>query len=464
MPSSHILVIDDELALRQILTDAVAKAGFSVDQAATFSEASSKLARDNVDIALCDIKLPDGSGIDLLRSTRSAGLETAFIMVTAFASLETAVEALRAGAIDYMVKPVRNEELVHRLSRIEQVRGLRAENTLLRRVVEESTPKRYSFKCPQMQEVDRLVRKVAATNSTVLITGESGTGKGILAREIHERSQRNEMPFVAVNCSAIPEQLLESEFFGHVKGSFTGADRTRRGLFLEADKGTLFLDEIGELPLSMQTKLLNVIEEKEVRPVGGEQARHVDTRIIAATNGDLRERVAAGEFREDLFFRISMFQIHMPPLRERQSDLPALVRFILRGKRSERGNAEEIGIDRAAEEVLLAHSWPGNVRELENVITRASILAEDNVITVDDLPGDIIRRASRADGNAAGEELGFLREQLRRMEAEIVRRAISEAKGDRRLAAQKLGIGLSSLYRKLDELGVVDSESPTKSA
>ena len=448
----HVLVIDDELAVRQVLAAAVSKGGYSVDQAATVGEAAAKLARGDVDVALCDLKMPDGNGIDLVRDSRAFGIDTTFIMVTGFASLETAVGALRAGAFDYIVKPVHNEEVLHRLSQIEALRGLRQENVVLRKVVSESAPKRYQFTSPAMLEAERLVSKVAPTDSTVLITGESGTGKGVVARAIHEQSARRDGLFLAINCSAIPGELLESEFFGHTKGAFTSADHARKGLFLEADKGTLFLDEIGELPLHMQTKLLNVIEEKEVRPLGSEQVRRVDTRIIAATNANLLERVSQGRFREDLYFRLSMFQIPIPPLRERQADIRGLMQFLLRDGKAGSGESRVIEIDPMAEEILLAYGWPGNVRELENVINRARILAEGNCITVGDLPSEIIRVTSPqplAGTTIAGS--GYLREQLRQLEVDILLRTIDGTGGDRKLAAQRLGISLSTLYSKLAE-------------
>ncbi|MBI5910802.1 MAG: sigma-54-dependent Fis family transcriptional regulator, partial [Betaproteobacteria bacterium] len=313
MSSMHVLVLDDELALREILGSIVAKAGYSVDLAASVREAAVKLARGDVDVVLCDIKLPDGNGIDLVREALATGIDTAFIMVTAYGSMETAVEALRAGASDYMVKPVRNEEVLHRLARIAAVRGLREENQALRKAVKVGSEGLYRWESAPMLELERMVSRITATDSTVLITGESGTGKGVIARAIHEQSRRRDRPFVVVNCGAIPEQLIESEFFGHTKGAFTGADRARKGLFLQADQGTLFLDEIGELPLHMQAKLLHVIEDKIVRPVGSEQARHVDARIVAATNRDPQELVAQGKFREDLYFRLSMFKIHATP-------------------------------------------------------------------------------------------------------------------------------------------------------
>jgi len=451
MPSLHVLVVDDELAVRQILATAVANAGYSVDQASTAAEAAAKLVRGDVDVALCDIKMPDGNGLDVLRNCRASGIDTIFIMVTAFASIETAIEAIRAGATDYIIKPVHNEEILHRLSQIDSMSGLREENRALRRTVSEIAPRLYRFTSPGMLEVERLVDKVAPTDSTVLITGESGTGKGVVAAAIHENSPRRGGQFVAVNCSAIPEHLLEAEFFGHTKGAFTGADHARKGLFLQAAAGTLFLDEISELPQAMQAKLLNVIEDKAVRPLGSEQARRVDVRIVAATNAGLLERVAAGRFREDLYFRLSVFEIALPPLRERQADIRGLIRFLLQDTRRGTGGTHASEIDPTAEEILLAYPWPGNVRELDNVISRARLLAENHRIGVGDLPSEITRAvAAPILAGACADAEGSLVEQLRRVEADIIQRAIEVAGGDRKLAAQRLGIGLSSLYRKLN--------------
>jgi DNA-binding NtrC family response regulator len=447
----HVLVIDDEAALRQILATAISRAGHSVDTAENVKEASSKLVRGDVDVALCDIMMPDGNGVELVRSFKGAGIDTQFVMVTAFASMETAVEALRAGATDYMVKPVRTEELLHRLEQIGSMRGLKAENQALRQMVTRESGV-FHFGAPSMVEMERLVSKVAVTDSTVLITGESGTGKGVTARNIHEMSPRSEFPLIPVNCAAIPENLLESEFFGHSKGAFTGADRARKGIFTMADRGTLFLDEIGELPLHMQTKLLHVIEDKVVRPLGGEQVRKVDARIIAATNRNLPEMVKEGRFREDLYFRLSMFHIQIPPLRERREDIGRLIHFILNNLAGGQGK-RHLTLDPVAEEILVEFPWPGNVRELENVINRANILADGDRITLADLPPDIARAAPlRGKCGMDVASSGGLREQLRRIEADIISRALRDAGGDRRLAAQKLDIGLSSLYRKLEEI------------
>ncbi len=451
MPSLHVLIIDDEPAVREILATVVREAGYSVDEAQTIAEASARLARGDVDVALCDVKMPDGDGIDLVRRSSASGITTAFIMITAFGSLQTAVDALRAGAFDYMAKPVSNEEVIFRLSRIEEMRGLSDENVTLRRVVKESTPKAYRCLSPAMLHIERLVSKVAPTSSTVLITGESGTGKGVVARMIHEQSPRRSTSFLSVNCCAIPEHLMESEFFGHLKGAFTSADRTRKGLLLEADKGTLFLDEIGELPLHMQTKLLNVIEDKVIRPVGSERVYQANTRIIAATNRNLSEMVREGRFRDDLYFRLTTFQIEIPPLRERREDIRELVHFLLRSNRFGHKAFAAMEIDAPAEQALVSYEWPGNVRELENVIHRACILAEGDCITLEDLPEEVRRNTSRA--VAAGASGGpTLREQMHQFEVQILMQTIRQANGDRRLAAETLGISLSTLYRKLEDV------------
>jgi len=448
MASSHVLVIDDEPALRQILSHVLSGAGYTVDVAADVAEAARILSRGDIDMAVCDIKMPDGNGVELLRQTRAAGIDTAFVMVTAISAVETAVDALRAGAFDYMVKPVRNAELLHRIAQMESMRGLREENLVLRKAVSEKSPALFRFRSPGMLQAERLAAKVAPTNSTVLITGESGTGKSVLARAIHQKSLRSEQSFITVNCGAIPEALLESEFFGHTKGAFTSADRARKGLFVAADGGTLFLDEVGELPLPMQAKLLHAIEEKLVRAVGSEQARTADARIIAATNRDLAAMVEQGRFREDLFFRLSAFQIVIPPLREHPAEIRELVRFLLRTP-SDSTCRDGIEIEPEAESYLLAYAWPGNLRELDNVINRARILAENNCLTVADLPANLVKSVTPAASQAAPG--ASLREQLQNFESDVIQRAVEAAQGDLKLAAQRLGISLSSLYRKLPE-------------
>ena len=373
-------------------------------------------------------------------------------MITAFASVDSAIDALKAGAWDYITKPVHNEEILRRLEQIDALRGLREENRTLRRMVMGGGDNAFAFTAPAMQAADRLISRVAPTDSTVLITGESGTGKGVAARRLHELSPRRDGPFVAVNCGAIPENLIESELFGHTKGAFTSADRARKGLFAQADRGTIFLDEIGELPLGLQTKLLHVLESKEVRPVGAEASRKVDVRIVAATNRELPAMVREGRFREDLFFRLSMFQITMPPLRERRADIASLMRHLLQRNVPSPG-AASLEIDAEAEDLLVNFDWPGNVRQLENVLHRAAILADGGRIRIADLPPEVARvtGTSVSDDSDAPCSEGSLRERVRRFEVSLIKRAIEDASGDRRLAAQRLGIGLSSLYRKLEE-------------
>lgn len=453
MTSLQLLVVDDEPAIRQVVSAHLRKAGYTVDQASDGEAAMERLARGDVDIALCDIKLPGLSGIELLRLARTANIDTAFIMMTAFASVDTAIEAIKAGAADYMIKPLNNDELLHRLTKVGDLRGLRAENRVLRRLVLGVNKEVFGFNSPAMREMEHMAAKVARTNSTVLITGESGTGKGVVARLIHQQSPRAEGPFIPVNCGAIPENLVESEFFGHTRGAFTGADKARKGLFLEADGGTIFLDEIGELPIMLQVKLLHVIEQKQVRPVGEEQTRPVDVRIIAATNRDLSEMVAQGKFREDLYFRLSVFHIHVPPLRERRQDLSALIKFLLQRNTRRMSNQQEITLDPGVEALLMNYDWPGNVREMENVIDRAIILADGNRIILADLPPQITKVDQTARLGDSFQSSGTLREQMRKYEAALIYRTIEETGGDRRAAAQKLNIGLSSLYRKLEELG-----------
>ncbi len=453
MPELHVLVVDDEPAIRQVLCAALNKAGYPVESAGSAAEALAKLDKTPFDVVLSDVFMPVTDGIELIRQARARGHSATFIMITAFASVDSAIDAIKAGAWDYITKPVHNEEILRRLEQIDAVRGLREENRTLRRMVMGSDDSAFSFTAPAMQAADRLISRVAPTDSTVLLTGESGTGKGVAARRLHELSPRRDGPFVAVNCGAIPENLIESELFGHTKGAFTSADRARKGLFAQADHGTLFLDEIGELPLALQTKLLHVLESKEVRPVGAEASRKVDVRIVAATNRELPAMVRDGRFREDLFFRLSMFQIPMPPLRERRADIAPLIRHLLRRHVPSPG-AAKLEIDAEAEDLLVNFDWPGNVRQLENVLHRAAILADGGRIRIADLPPEVARVADAdvADGGDSapcGE--GPLRERVRRFEVSLIKRAIDDASGDRRLAAQRLGIGLSSLYRKLEE-------------
>ena len=449
MPSLQLLIIDDEPAIRQILSKVASDAGHTVTIAANGKEALDRLAKGDIDVAICDIRMPDFSGIEVVEKASEQGIETIFLMMTAYASVNTAIEAMRAGAYDYMIKPIRNEDFLNRLEQLADVIHLKSENKVLRELVQNQSSETWAMRSPAMQTVERLVLKVAPTNSTVLITGPSGSGKGVIAEAIHRNSLRSDRFFIPVNCGAIPENLLESEFFGHTKGAFTGASKAKRGLFVEADQGTIFLDEIGELPLNLQVKLLHVIEDQNVRAVGSEQPRKIDVRIIAATNQDLMQMVEQGDFREDLYFRLNVFQIPLPSLQQRKEDLPELIRHFLQSESQKMGYADPIQIQPAAMQCLLEYSWPGNVRELQNVVARSLILAEHGMIEVDDLPHNL--RITGPDLSHQTEACGSsLKQQLRHYEQTLIKTAIDDANGDRKLAADRLGIGVSSLYRKLD--------------
>lgn len=452
MKSLQVLVIDDELAVRQVLASQLGDMGHQVEHVGTGQAALDRLAKGDVDIAVCDIRLPDVSGIEVMRRTLVSGVETSFLVMTAYASVSTAIDAMRSGAFDYLIKPIRAEDLKHRLTQVGEVMGLREENRRLRRMVPESLDDICLLPSRASQAINRMVAKVAGTEGTVLITGESGTGKGVYARRIHRDSLRARYPLVQVNCGAIPENLLETEFFGHLKGAFTGADRAKKGLFREADGGTLLLDEVAELPPALQVKLLNAIEEKQIRPVGGEQSRRVDVRIIAATNQNLEERVASGEFREDLFYRLNVLHIHLPPLRERREDIGPLIDFFLGAEPKRLAIDGYYEIEHEAMSTMVEYDWPGNIRELQNVVDRALILADSDRITVADLPPHVTSGSESiiAGGEAAALD-GHLRDQTRLFEIAVIQRAIEESGGDRKIAAERLGIGLSTLYRKLGE-------------
>jgi two-component system response regulator AtoC len=449
MPSLQLLIVDDEPAIRQILSKVATDAGHTVSSAANGEEGLARLAKGDIDVALCDIRMPDISGIEVVEKARQQGIDTLFLMMTAYASVNTAIDAMRAGAYDYMIKPLRNEDFLNRLDQLADVIHLKSENKVLRELIKNQSSENWIMNSPVMQTVERLVRKVAQTNSTVLITGPSGSGKTAIAELIHQNSQRSDRPFIPVNCGAIPENLLESEFFGHTKGAFTGASKAKRGLFVEADRGSIFLDEIGELPLNLQVKLLHVIEDQNVRAVGSEQPRKINVRIIAATNQDLEQMVQQGSFREDLFFRLNVFQIPLPSLQQRKEDLPDLIRTFFHKESQKMGLPEPVEIRQDAMQSLLTYNWPGNVRELQNVVARSLILSENGIIEISDLPPNI-RPSEQVADEKSTDCHNSLKNQLRNYEQAIIRAAIDEAKGDRKVAANRLGIGVSSLYRKLD--------------
>jgi two-component system, NtrC family, response regulator AtoC len=453
----QILIVDDELAIRQVLAANLRKKGYAVEDVGSGEEALERLSAGDIDIVICDINMPGLSGIDVMRKAQEAGIDTTFLLMTAFASVDTAIKAMRLGAFDYLVKPVSTEEVLHQLKQITDMRGLRSENRLLRSIVLGEQDSRCKLQSPAMREIERITTKVAATDGTVLVTGESGTGKGIIARSIHKQSMRAGAPFIPVNCGAIPENLMESEFFGHTKGAFTGADKSTKGLFAEADKGTIFLDEIGELPMALQVKLLHVIEDREFRPVGSEKVKQVDVRIVAATNRDLEKMIKAGDFREDLYFRLNIIHIAIPPLRERPEDIHSFIHFFLEHDAAQYTGGRRLSIDPEAESLLMAYGWPGNVRELENVIARALILSDGERITAADLPAQITRAVAASNAGAPSAPGGSLHEKVRSYEACLIQQTMEEMGGDRRATAERLGIGLSTLYRKIEEFKLSQS-------
>ena len=379
----RVLVVDDQKNMRATTALLLRQAGHRVAEAADGSNALEALGLGPYDVVLTDLRMPNLDGMQLLEAIQRSSPETQVIVMTAYGTIESAVEAIRHGAYDFLTKPFQSEEVLLRVSKALEKRRLLGEVTLYA----EEFRKRYGLehivgRSPAMREVLDRVMRVGATDATVLITGESGTGKELIARSIHAGSSRRAAPFIAINCAAIPRDLLESELFGHVKGAFTGAVRDKTGKFQLADGGTLFLDEVGELPLELQPKLLRALQEKEVEPVGGTKLQKLDVRIVAATNLDMDKAIAAGTFREDLYYRLSVIPLQLPPLRERRTDIPLLIRYFCT-----KHNSEKVSFDEDALEAMIAYSWPGNVRELENSVERMLIMRSGETITLADLPG-----------------------------------------------------------------------------
>lgn len=442
-----ILVIDDELAIRQILKNLFETNGYEVDTAGSGEEARAAIREKHYDVSFCDVRLGDCIGIDLVKQFKDEGIETEFIIMTAFASVSTAIDAMRAGAFDYLMKPMRNDDVLHRLHQVQQMLSLQKENRNLKRMISDNEENIFQPHSEVMKQVYTLVEKIARSDRDIIITGESGTGKGVLSREIHRLSPRHNGPFVQINCAAIPENLLESELFGHVKGAFTGADKNKTGLFVEANGGIIFLDEIGEMPQAMQAKLLHAIEEKKIRPVGSNQQIPIDVRILSATNCDLQEMIKEKTFREDLYFRLQVLQIELPPLRERHGDIAPMIDFFIAKECRRMGINQEFTIDPDAFDCLMNYTYPGNLREMENTLARAVALAEDYHITITDLPPVFIKSTGGSTNSNP-----TLRERVRQYEQQIIRDTLAAQNNDRRKVAEILGLGLSSLYRKIEEM------------
>lgn len=449
---AKILVVDDEKAIRDSLNMVLSDEGYAVSSAADGEEALDLINKDDFDIVITDIKMPNVDGMELLSKGTKNSPSTFFIIMTAYASVNTAIEALRYGAYDYIIKPVEFDDLLLRVKRLLDYKKVSLENKLLRqRVVEVGDFNNIIGKSEPMKKVFDLIKQVAPTNSNVLVSGKSGTGKELVAKAIHFNSLRKDQIFLPINCGAISENLIESELFGHRKGSFTGATEEKQGLFKVADGGTLLLDEIGDLPLNLQVKLLRAIEDKQFLPVGGIKHIQTNVRIIAATNQNLYEKTKKGEFREDLFYRLNVVEIKLPSLNERKDDIPLLVNHFIEKYCNEMGK-KVLGVDNETMKVLMGHDWQGGVRELENVIERAVIFASGDMITVENL-AEHIRGEAHPHGYPDS-----LKEAIAGFEREHILRIIKKFDYNKEEAAKSLCIGLSSLYRKMEELKI-----PTKS-
>ncbi len=448
--AQKILVVDDEEIIRDSLFYILEKEGYDVDKAENGKIAYEKLITNHFDLVITDIEMPIMKGTELLEKIKTLNYQTSVILITAFGSLETAITALRHGASDYILKPVEFDELLIKTKKLFEIRELLIENRVLR----EEIHRKYDFenivgKSSNIKKVYEMIEAVAETDSTVLISGNSGTGKELVARALHYKSHRKNKPFVAVNCGAISENLIESELFGHKKGAFTGAISDKEGYMKAANGGTLFLDEISEMPPQLQVKLLRAVQEKEYTPVGTTVSLPVNTRFIATTNRNLEEEVKAGRFREDLYYRINVVDIHLPSLKEREEDIPLLANHFLDKYRKEL-NKNIKGIDNEAMRALLNHEWKGEVRELENIIERAVIFCKGDTITLQELPPSFKPKNNEADFSVSGS----LDDSVRKFERDFIVRALENNDNNKEKTADALRVGLSTLYRKLKELDI----------
>jgi two-component system response regulator PilR (NtrC family) len=444
----EILLADDEATFRKTFTKVLEEEGMVVTAVADGRDAINAITKQPYAVAILDIQMPGADGIKVLREIMRVRPETRVMMITAYGTVEMAVEAIKLGACDYVMKPVMFEDILTKVQQHFRYLELKEENLKLKQELSGSFDiGQIIGQTPSMQQVFDMIRKVARTKSNVLITGESGTGKELVARAIHSLGSQNGRPFVAVNCGAIPESLLESELFGHKKGSFTSASADKDGLFESARGGTLFLDEIGHMPMSCQVKLLRAVEQRQILPVGSTEPIDIDLRLIAATNRDPIEEIKAERFREDLYYRMNVVGIHLPPLRERKEDIPLLVEHFIRKYNIEMGK-QCIGVSDNVMRLLMSYEWRGNIREMQNVIERAIIFAEDDTIRASDI-GFLGSEAI-----ALGKEGQSLQDAVKAYEKQEICRVLNSHNWNKVEAAKSLGIGLSSLYRKIDELEI----------
>ncbi len=460
-PLFKVLVVDDEPLTLQLVVESLTMEGYEVHVVSSGADAILESSKNSYDVVITDLAMPGMGGMDVLAHFAEYHPDTFVVVVTGYGTIETAVGAMKRGAFDYLAKPVNLDELLFTLHRAREIRSLKDENVLLRSQIQEQHRfDRLIGKSRTMQSLYHVIRRVAKSPSTVLIMGESGTGKELIANAIHYHSERKDMTFVPINCGAIPEELLESELFGHERGAFTGALRERRGRFELAHGGTILLDEIGEMSPKLQVKLLRFLQEKKFQRLGGTRTIEVDVRILAATNKDLEKAVAANEFREDLFYRLNVIPIIVPPLREREGDVPLLVHHFLR-QQCEKKDVSLKRISKAALDILERYNWPGNVRELENVIERMVIMTEDDEISVDDLPRRLrLHQDARIKPLEVGEEGINLKETLDELESHLISEALQKANGVKGKAAKLLGLNRTTLIEKLKKKGIQSPPDP----
>ena len=458
MIPKRVLIVDDEENFRHMLSVILVKEGYEVETASNGDEALQKVIASPFDQVLCDIRMPRMDGLEFLREKRKKGADVITIMMSAYGTVDIAIEAMKLGAYDYISKPFKPDEIILTLRKAEEREQLRRENQLLRKEI----AREYSFenivsKNEKMQKIFDVIKKVAQYRSTVLITGESGTGKELVARALHYNSERSQNPFMPVNCGAIPENLLESELFGHAKGAFTDAIRTKKGLFEEADGGTLFLDEIGELPAPLQVKLLRVLQDGEIRRIGESKTIQIDVRIVAATVKDLQKEVNEGHFREDLFYRLNVLPIHIPPLRERKEDIPLLIQHFI-GKYNQILNKNVADIDHSGLEALMNYKWYGNVRELENTVERAIVLCDRNYIQLENLPVEIQNFKEESQPEPMPDEEYSIKKASKSLEMNLIKKALRKTKGNHTHAARLLEISHRALLYKIKEYEILENE------
>ena len=456
MSKKRILVIDDEQNMRHMLKVLLTKSGYDIETAANGQEALEIIQGEQFNFVLCDIKMPKLDGLAFLKSTVKKKITIPIIMMSAYGTIDTAVEAMKSGAYDYISKPFKTDEVLLTLKKAEERERLKSENIILRQKIQKigDTYKYANIvaKSDVMQSVFDIIKKVADYKTTILITGESGTGKELVAKAIHYNGIRSKGNLVSINCGGIPETLLESELFGYKKGAFTDAYHDKKGHFEEADKGTIFLDEIGELPPSLQIKMLRVLQEEEISPLGSAFTKKVDLRVIAATSKDLKKEIKNGNFREDLFYRINVINIYLPPLRDRTEDIPLLVdHFINSINHKLKKNVKGISPD--VFRIFMGHSWPGNIRELENVLERSVLLTQDTIIHVQDLPSNLITEQVNISDITSPDTLSIkVGSQI--LEKQLIERALKKTSGNKTHAAKILEISRPMLISKIKDYGL----------